>query len=480
MITIIKNKSFLNIILIFISLAAVGGELSTPTPKNIIEHTVAHHPVMPIEKNCGNENYEDAAELFAWRLFSYVNAPMAHNKVIDSKSIQRVSEYDFWVEAPKWFPYIRNLAPRWGTYLHQGNLHHAKPPFVINLANWQCDLNCLSTKVPAHANDPNADEGHENVKLLDRYGNPVRYEQRFNEAWMHSTINVEAEMARNAVGKLFHVGACQKRSLAIPSVMMKLAWRELQPHEDDKRYITMSLCKEEASDGKACEGESVMLGLVGMHLAAKINKHWEWIWATFEHVNNFDSYVNNEKIVESGFVQNTSHDDAVFIVDKIPELQPYQPNEKAARMNRLLQSKFTEMESRLAYYRLLGVQHKDSSPSTGPDLDPIKKACMADDSIYPYYVSLDQQYLVSSQQKRCESTYKIVNDSLFNPVFEPFPPADISKNKSCIGCHSRTTYQLFGHDFAGEKGGEKVFSDFTFALNNFLNKHNNKKGTPHE
>ncbi len=69
---------------------------------------------------------------------------------------------------------------------------------------------------------------------------------------------------------------------------IKLAWKILAPDADDPdRYITEEALIP-AAGGGALPPAPVKVGLVGMHIAHKSASSKQWIWATFEQVDNLD------------------------------------------------------------------------------------------------------------------------------------------------------------------------------------------------
>lgn len=69
---------------------------------------------------------------------------------------------------------------------------------------------------------------------------------------------------------------------------LKLSWRVLQPSDAAARYFNMpATIMDQDANGQPVERQ-VTVGLVGMHIGHKTNSSPQWIWATFEHVDNLD------------------------------------------------------------------------------------------------------------------------------------------------------------------------------------------------
>lgn len=85
------------------------------------------------------------------------------------------------------------------------------------------------------------------------------------------------------------------------SFELKFAWRVLKPGKDDfSRYYTMpAVIMDQGPTGAQVE-RKVTVGLVGMHIGHKSASSPQWIWSTFEHVDNLDvDNVANPKLSPS-------------------------------------------------------------------------------------------------------------------------------------------------------------------------------------
>ncbi len=418
----------------------------TPQQQAQILQRVAYQPVLPPTNTCVPEGGVTSAEVFAWQVFAYMNQPMLHDQIVNIDTFQPISKNDFWTMAPFWqFP-ENALAPRWAMMINQTQIATAKAPFINFAAKWQCsEETCLTTNAPVNGADGKP------MKVFDIYGQPVFYEQRFNPAWMYSTINFEKDIAAG-VQNLFNMGKC-RGDVNIPAVMSKIAWRLLQPNEDKSRFITMK------------QGNKTW-GIVGMHIAAKTSNHWEWIWSTFEQVNNFEGYEFNGKQIPAGF--NALQQEPICVQDQCATvLKPYQPSKQTSVINDIVTPGFAAQKSPLAYYRLLGTQHKlpdglsikeyKDSDSAAINIERCKQA-IADHK--PFYVTTDNRYIFTLSYQKCDQVAEIINPFLYNPILEPTHHKAPEDNLSCIGCHVTATFTL--------PSGEKRSSDLSFAPQSFF------------
>ena len=69
------------------------------------------------------------------------------------------------------------------------------------------------------------------------------------------------------------------------SVVIKAAWLDLSgfSEEQKKRYYLRAVTLRDANTGKC---SAVTMGLVGIHIVQKTPSRPQWIWSTFEHVDN--------------------------------------------------------------------------------------------------------------------------------------------------------------------------------------------------
>lgn len=117
-----------------------------------------------------------------------------------------------------------------------------------------------------------------------RFANPlvaqnhsyVRYEVRVNEREFVSIVGnkwyIHSNLPNARTWAPFNVGSTE----------IKAAWRILKKGEDGSRYYVAH--NAQVFDGEKCVFQDV--ALVGLHIVTKTNKRRQWIWSTFEHVDN--------------------------------------------------------------------------------------------------------------------------------------------------------------------------------------------------
>ncbi|WP_299491218.1 hypothetical protein [uncultured Shewanella sp.] len=130
--------------------------------------------------------------------------------------------------------------------------------------------------------------------LIDQQGHPTYYEIFINQ----TSFNYIVENKLYDSHQLAHT-----RKIHFPnsSTHIKASWRPLNLINDDlNRYITKQADIQEFDSlgQKTTQIKNVTLGLVGLHIATKASGYPQWIWSTFEHIDNVPiQIVENNTVV---------------------------------------------------------------------------------------------------------------------------------------------------------------------------------------
>ena len=76
---------------------------------------------------------------------------------------------------------------------------------------------------------------------------------------------------------------------AFGAIMIKVAWKPLGKNDNPAKFHTMTALVYQPAQVNPKIAESchkAVLGLVGMHIAHKTKNDPQWLWSTFEHVDN--------------------------------------------------------------------------------------------------------------------------------------------------------------------------------------------------
>lgn len=132
------------------------------------------------------------------------------------------------------------------------------------------------------------------LPLIDQRANYVYYDIRYDQAQYNFVRGVDSDptswlyLLKNLQPKEnAQFGVQMPKTTANPnvlgSIMVKAAWRIKTDKDDSSRfYSTAAQIYNPAT--KACTPATVLL--VGLHIAHKVDPFTEWVWSTFEQVDN--------------------------------------------------------------------------------------------------------------------------------------------------------------------------------------------------
>ncbi|HZZ62800.1 MAG TPA: hypothetical protein VFE63_16830 [Roseiarcus sp.] len=225
---------------------------------------------------------------FAWRAFIALNWPSlldAPNRGVPDRhralgdSGERVwetfkSDYELFAVGDDG----RRVAPEpWGSYA-------GRNPCGPSVDNWQ---KTIASFAPfADFNQPSFAVGAPANPLVARNGAYTRYEIHFNEAefsafaasgWSRGlNLPDNSRPARFPIGSIAVKAAWRPLTAADPPAVRARAYIERAEIVDTARTLAAGRAVCSASD----------VALVGLHIAIKTKSRPQWIWSTFEHVDN--------------------------------------------------------------------------------------------------------------------------------------------------------------------------------------------------
>lgn len=126
-----------------------------------------------------------------------------------------------------------------------------------------------------------------NGPLIDQNGEYVRFEILVNEPMYdfilaNKLYSVAGQAAYNPGGVLALPAGVQGG--ATGSVMLKVAWKLMGAGDDVKRFHTAMAYLYNPNSSPQCQLR--LVGMVGMHISHKTANAPQWVWSTFEHVDN--------------------------------------------------------------------------------------------------------------------------------------------------------------------------------------------------
>ena len=122
--------------------------------------------------------------------------------------------------------------------------------------------------------------------LIDQNKNYAWTEVRFDKTQYEFIRNNALYLAKNLAAQQPISMPASRPSATLGSVMLKATWREMTPDDDASRYYTVEAFLTYDPMAKVCIPRR--MGLVGFHIVQKFEQFPEWIWSSFEQVDNIE------------------------------------------------------------------------------------------------------------------------------------------------------------------------------------------------
>jgi hypothetical protein len=394
-------------------------------------------PDMPVDVQASNPigNYEDY-NLYSWLMFIALNWPVGGNGQADGsitigQNGDNATVWGTWMEDYQILVADGEVPPAWGT-------RRALPAVCQNL-----NAQTTPSHIVRHTSKAGAVVSQSNQAqsgpLIDQNGTYVRYEILFNEVMydyiMQNKLYTLAGIS--AISEIdFPEGALATGAQG--ATELKVSWKVLGKGDDPNRFhVANSYVYDAAADTCAIE----TLGLVGFHIATKTQSAPQWIWSTFEHLDNAPDEAPDERPYDTSkhysfFSDACLENPSSCAINQLPAL-PWDPSvpgqtpvqvvrkipidATTATINSTFQSalKAVNPQSVWANYQLVGTQYPQKP---GDPTDPQGLP-------FPHYLA--------------------------NTTMETFIQGEVpTTSSSCIGCHNRAT--------TASKTGKPT--DFTYLL----------------
>lgn len=202
--------------------------------------------------------------------------------------------------------------------------------------------------------------------IWDQNGNITRYEVRMNEVEFDYVVKNELYNYDGQIKFSKEVG-----SVTFPEgnrtdegvIEIKVAWKILEASDIESRYFT-TYGFVISEDQKSYERKKV--GMVGMHISSKTESAPQWIWTTFEHVDNLE--VNELDMIDGKPLKASYNDpNSIAAVNVFPDttgvavpktqIQRIDPISGATQeLNKSVQALLKTAGSKLQYYQQIGTQ----------------------------------------------------------------------------------------------------------------------------
>lgn len=200
--------------------------------------------------------------------------------------------------------------------------------------------------------------------IWDQSGNVVRYEIRLNKPTVEYIVKNELY---NFDGQILF--SQQNKKVSFPSstidhpgsIELKFAWKVIVPGKDVKeRYFTKRVFVLDSNQ----KSKEVTVGLVGMHIGTKTVSSPQWIWATFEQVDNLET--NGLTKIDGHYLKPSFNDPdcSTCPINLFPtnnpkknQIQRVLPIPVATQeLNKQVQALLKKKKSFWQYYQLIGTQ----------------------------------------------------------------------------------------------------------------------------
>lgn len=261
--------------------------------------------------------------------------------------------------------------------------------------------------------------------LTDQKGRLVRYEIRLNKIMFDYIV-------KNQLYDAHLQTVAPKVSFPDGGMLIKAAWREVTPDEE-KGFHTVNACVcDKAPNGTLANCRDKRMGLVGFHITQKTPSAQQWIWSTFEQVNNVPGdgsngpfSFNNPNCKTCPVNQQTLRGTAAQLARTIP-IPSTEPN-------------CNDPQQAGDNIRLLNTNVQQALATAG--------------SVFKFYELINTQWPLPPTGVDPSTKFSVLLPALGNTTLESF----VQPTSTCMGCHS-TARTVNPNNF--------VSSDFSFTLNN--------------
>ncbi len=199
------------------------------------------------------------------------------------------------------------------------------------------------------------------------------------------------------------------------AIIIKSAWIILTNMSEYKNYLTRTVIVK----GKNGMNKIRTLGLVGMHIIHKVAEVTQWVWSSFEHINNAP-YVDNtgRAILKPGidYLYFDERNSDTSLYNKHPN-SIYQPNpfsRKPSQVVNLLTPLTSTDSINNQFHALIAKADKNS--------------------VWLHYRLVGTQWPFNPELFSFGSDYK--PSLLGNPIMETY----VQKTSSCMSCHSAARF----------------------------------------
>jgi hypothetical protein len=494
---------------------------SDPITSNPLNYPIPLSPSTPFDVDVAVKKYFDQQQKFvevqrlfevlSWQNFVALNWPQT-SQGKPQKSIADHGQFPWqqWKESFEVFKQDGSQPAPWGE-------HYLPNNFTIkDSENIPIMFRTNRMTLRSGANIEDEFDQAFTAPIWDQNGNLVRYQVMMNEVEFDYIVanelyNLDGQIAFSQNHNKVDFPSSNRKLAG--AIEIKLAWREMDESTDiSARYLTtrayVSNEKNEYSIKK--------MGLVGMHISMKTETSPQWIWATFEHIDNVEAnsleYVDGKQVKASfndpscelcpinvypnmsGDYANPKDKNQATKRNQIQRVLPISDETNA--LNTQVQALLATQQSPLQYYELVGTQwptepsspaydvnkHDDANPPALPDAvsnksggkpTPIWLTNMVMETYFQGATDASSHPKLTDAERHALYNTKIANEEAWNQIegFKTYGTNHerIFGTESCIGCHSSASIAI-GYE-TNETTGKKTptfgaagIADFSWLL----------------
>lgn len=408
----------------YVGIAVVRPRLAPPRPDPArlppLSAEFPHDIPSPASSGPASLETARAADTFSWQAFLALNWPADSDGEPDERgqpgqSGDNPTVWESWPEASAIFLGDGRAPAPWGNA-------SASAPLPPEFAPLPPGARVLTRPGKALAEfAPEAPHG----PLVDQNGRHVRTEIRVNRPVFETII-----------ARRLHRRSTQITSLApvvfpVGSIRVQAAWKILSPAEvaAGRFHAIEAWLHTPPAAGVSGPGslEKAIVGLVGLHIASKTPSSPEWIWSTFEHVDNCPAVGESADRAAYNFYDKT----ASGAPTNQPPPPPWNPAlvEPGTRRSQIVRQIPIPLET-----RALNASYQAALRAINPA------------SVWQYY------QLVGTRRSSPSGPAAEPADPLANTTLETYLAAGPRSTPSCLDCHARA-----------ETAG-RASADFSFLL----------------
>ncbi|MCI0530037.1 MAG: hypothetical protein L0Y56_21555, partial [Nitrospira sp.] len=419
-------------------------------------------------------------DIFSWQSFLAINWPVDDN----GKPKAAISDP---TGVPQWATWINShdvfkpdgSAPEW----------RQEKQLERFLTSYQKGNFITDPNLSAHidVNQPDDVDQAFSSPLWDQNGNIVHYEIIMN----HIAFDyIDKNQLYNRDGQIEYYQANKdhrfvvsfpwgnsEKADSVGTIMLKLAWKLIDEERGDipDRYYIQNatmLTPDPANPGQVLTVTG-KVGLVGMHIVHRTFSSGEWIWSTFEHVDNLQ--VNNLELMEfqgkqqplkPSFYDPTCETCPVNIPPETDEnglrrtqvVRAIPIAEATAALNQQMQQLLREAGSVWQYYELIGTQWS-TQPDSPPDTVRLR-AIRNESGGHPSPVYLTNSVMETYFQKGNQPLKDLTGHNQEDMTL-------VFGTASCMGCHSNAPITAGEESSNGKRTpvpGNRRSAEFSWSL----------------